>query len=107
MVSFASGGALGNWSRSSMLGDLGMTRILIADDHDVVRKGLRHMLEDQPRWSVVAEAADGQDAIAKALASKPDVAILDYSMPLINGIEAARQIRQRVPTVEVLLFTMH
>ncbi len=83
-----------------------MTRILIADDHEVVRTGVRRTLEDHPGWSVVAEAADGQDAIAKAMATKPDVAILDYMLPLIDGIEATRQIRRRVPSVEVLIFTM-
>lgn len=84
-----------------------MTRILIADDHEVVRSGLRSILEAQPRWDVVAEAADGKDAIRKAIELKPDVAVLDYSLPLINGVEATRQIRARVPTVEVLIFTMH
>ena len=84
-----------------------MTRILIADDHDVVRTGVRHIIEDQPGWSVVAEAADGKDAVAKAIATKPDVAILDYRLPLLDGIEATRQIRRRVPMVEVLIFTMH
>ncbi len=84
-----------------------MTRILIADDHDVVRSGVRHLIEDQPGWSVVAEAADGKDAVAQAIATKPDVAILDYRLPLLDGIEVTRQIRRRVPTVEVLIFTMH
>ena len=58
-----------------------MTRILIADDHAVVRSGVRRVLEDHAGWSVVAEAADGQDAIAQAIATKPDVAILDYNYP--------------------------
>ena len=84
-----------------------MTRILIADDHEVVRKGVRHIIEEHPGWSVVAETADGQDAVAQAIATKPDVAILDYRLPLIDGIEATRQIRRRVPKVEVLIFTMH
>ena len=84
-----------------------MTRILIADDHDVVRTGVRHILEDQPGWSVVAEAADGKDAVAQAITTKPDVAILDYRLPLLDGIEVTRQIRRRVPMVEVLIFTMH
>ena len=84
-----------------------MTRILIADDHDVVRSGIRRIIEDQPGWSVVAEATDGKDAIAKAIATKPDVAVLDYRLPLIDGIEATRQIRRHVPKVEVLIFTMH
>lgn len=84
-----------------------MTRILIADDHDVVRSGLRSILETQQGWTVVGEAADGKDAIRKALELKPDVAVLDYSLPLINGVEATRQIRARFPSVEVLIFTMH
>ena len=84
-----------------------MTRILIADDHAVVRSGVRRILEDHPNWSVVAEAADGKEAITKAIATKPDVAILDHSLPLIDGIEVTRQIRLRVPSIEVLIFTMH
>ena len=84
-----------------------MTRILIADDHEVVRSGLRSIIEDHAGWTVVAEAADGKDAIAKAIATTPDVAILDHSLPLINGVQATRQIRLRVPSVEVLIFTMH
>jgi DNA-binding NarL/FixJ family response regulator len=82
-----------------------MTRILLADDHDVVRSGLRSILE--ARWQVVAEAADGREAVRRAIELKPDVAVLDYSLPLINGVEATRQIRARVPSVEVLIFTMH
>ena len=85
----------------------GVTRILIADDHDVVRAGLRRMLESQPSWEVVAEVADGKDAISKAVETKPDIAVLDYSLPLVNGIEATRQIRARLPKTEVLIFTMH
>jgi DNA-binding NarL/FixJ family response regulator len=84
-----------------------MTRILIADDHAVVRSGVRHIIEGHPNWSVVAEAADGKDAVAKAVATEPDIAILDHSLPLIDGIEVTRQIRLRVPTVKVLIFTMH
>ena len=85
----------------------GVTRILIADDHEVVRAGLRRMLESQPSWEVVAEVADGKDAISKAVETKPDIAVLDYSLPLVNGIEATRQIRARLPKTEVLIFTMH
>jgi DNA-binding NarL/FixJ family response regulator len=84
-----------------------MTRILIADDHEVVRSGLRSILEAQPRWEVVGEAADGKEAIRKAIEVKPDVAVLDYALPLVNGVEATRQIRARIPTVEILIFTMH
>ena len=84
-----------------------MVRILIADDHDVVRSGLRRVLEAQPGWEVVAEAADGRDAIGKARATKPDVAVLDCMMPLLNGVEVTRQIRARVPETQVLIFTVH
>ncbi len=84
-----------------------MTRIMIADDHEVVRSGLRKILESQPKWEVVGEASDGKDAVAKALELKPDIAVLDYALPLVNGIEATRQIRARQPRTEVLIFTMH
>jgi len=91
------------WEKDSTL----VTRILIADDHDVVRSGLRAILEAHPNWEVVAEAADGRDAILKAIEAKPDVAVLDYSLPLVNGVEVTRQIRGRLPRTEVLIFTMH
>jgi DNA-binding NarL/FixJ family response regulator len=84
-----------------------VTRILIADDHEVVRSGLRSILEAHEGWAVVAEACDGREAIGKAVESKPDVAIIDYSLPLMNGVEVTRQIRARVPTAEILIFTMH
>jgi DNA-binding NarL/FixJ family response regulator len=83
------------------------TRILIADDHEVVRLGLRAILEAHEAWAVVAEAENGKDAITKALDCKPDLAIIDYSLPVINGIEAARQIRARLPDTEILIFTGH
>lgn len=84
-----------------------MLRILIADDHDVVRYGLRKVLQAQPGWEVVAEATNGKDAIRDAVATKPDVAVLDCMMPLINGMEATRQIRLRAPKTQVLIFTAH
>jgi len=84
-----------------------MTRILIADDHEVVRSGLRALLEAHEGWEIVAEAENGKDAITKALGSKPDVAIIDYSLPLINGIDVTRQTRACLPNTEVLIFTMH
>ena len=84
-----------------------MTTILIADDHDVVRSGLRALLSAQENFQVVAEAADGKEAVALALATRPDVAIVDYSLPLLNGLEVTRQIRQRSPGTEVIIFTMH
>jgi DNA-binding NarL/FixJ family response regulator len=84
-----------------------MATILIADDHDVVRRGLRALLETRATWRVVAEARDGKAAIASAFRCKPDVAIIDYGLPRLNGIEAARQIRHHLPTTEILIFTMH
>jgi DNA-binding NarL/FixJ family response regulator len=74
-----------------------MIKILIADDHEVVRSGLRALLSEQPNWQVVAEAADGKEAVAQALKTAPDVAIVDHSLPLFNGLEVTRQIRQRRP----------
>jgi DNA-binding NarL/FixJ family response regulator len=71
-----------------------MIWILMADDHDVVRLGLRHMIEAQPTWQVVAEAEDGREVVQKALETKPDVAVTDYRLPLANGVEATRQIRR-------------
>ena len=84
-----------------------MIKILIADDHEVVRSGLRNILEAQPKYDVVAEASNGQEAVRKAFETNPDIAMLDYSMPMINGIEATRQIRAGLPKTEVLIFTMH
>lgn len=84
-----------------------MTRILIADDHDVVRSGLRAILGDQPGWEVIAEAEDGRQAVELAVATQPDIAILDYQLPLMNGVDATRQIRALQPRTEVLIFTMH
>jgi DNA-binding NarL/FixJ family response regulator len=84
-----------------------VTRILIADDHEVVRSGLRSIVEAREGWHVVAEASNGKEAVTKALETKPDVAIVDYSLPIFNGVEVTRQIRLRVPEVEVLIFTMH
>jgi DNA-binding NarL/FixJ family response regulator len=82
-------------------------RILLADDHTVVRQGLRKVLEERPEWEVVAEAGDGREAVRQAEAHKPDVAILDVAMPLLNGIEATRQIARRVPSTRILVLSMH
>ncbi len=81
-------------------------RLLVADDHDVVRKGVRTLLEEQPGWEVAAEAADGREAVEKAKLVQPDVTILDLSMPELNGLEAAREILKSVPT-KVLILTMY
>jgi len=82
-------------------------RILLADDHTVVRQGLRKLLEQRPDWTVVAEAGNGRDAVTQAEQLKPDVAIVDVAMPLLNGIEATRQIVKRSPHTRVLVLTMH
>jgi two-component system response regulator NreC len=82
-------------------------RILLGDDHTIVRQGLRKILEDQPEWEVVAEAADGREAVRQALALEPDVAVLDIGMPLLSGIEAARQILRRLPNLGILILSMH
>jgi len=82
-------------------------RIVIADDHDVVREGLRALLASEAAWQVCGEAVTGRDAVAKVREKKPDVVILDVSMPELNGIEAARQIRRLSPASEVLILTMH
>ena len=84
-----------------------MLRILIADDHDVVRAGLRSVLEARAEWIVVGEARDGKEAIQLANQTKPDIAIIDYGLPVINGIEVIRQIKARHAQAEVLMFTMH
>jgi DNA-binding NarL/FixJ family response regulator len=78
------------------------TRILVADDHEVVRCGLRTILETRPGWTVVAEASDHKSAIAQAIETRPDVAIVDATLPVIGGIEVTRQIRARCPKTEVL-----
>ena len=72
-------------------------RILIADDHDVVRQGVRAVLEGQAGWVVCGEASTGREAVAKAIDLQPDVVVLDISMPELNGLEATRQIRAAVP----------
>jgi DNA-binding NarL/FixJ family response regulator len=82
-------------------------RILLADDHTVVRQGLRKVLEERPEWEVVAEAGDGREAVRRAEELGPDVAILDITMPLLNGVEATRQIVRRSPGTRVLVLTMH
>src|SRR5258705_11337965 len=83
-----------------------MKRILIADDHEAVRSGLRALLEGRAGWEVVAEAHDGNEAVAGAIEKQPDVAIVDHSMPLMTGVEVARRIREHRLATEILLFTM-
>jgi DNA-binding NarL/FixJ family response regulator len=82
-------------------------RILIADDHDLVRRGLKALLLAHPQWSVCAEAQTGREAVVKAEELKPDVVILDVTMPELNGLEAARRILKSCPGTEILVLSMH
>jgi DNA-binding NarL/FixJ family response regulator len=83
------------------------TRILVADDHHIVRSGIRLLLDRQPDLEVVAEAPDGIEAVEQALASRPDLCILDVAMPKMTGLQAAREIRAHMPNVRVLMLSMH
>ncbi len=82
-------------------------RVLLADDHGVVRKGLRFLLERQADMEVVGEAADGREALRLAEASEPDIVIMDIAMPLLNGIEATAQMVKRNPAIGVIILSMH
>jgi len=82
-------------------------RILIADDHELVRRGLRVMLENHPGWEVSGEASDGREAVERTGELKPDLVLLDIGMPNLNGIEAARQILANCPATHILILTMH
>jgi DNA-binding NarL/FixJ family response regulator len=82
-------------------------RLLIADDHEVVRRGLGAVLESQPGWRVVAEGANGREAVELARQHKPDVVILDIGMPELNGLEATVQILKELPRTQVLILTVH
>ena len=82
-------------------------RLVLADDHEIMRVGLRSLLESQINWSVVGEAIDGEEAVEMVLALKPDVALLDIAMPKISGLEAARQILLQVPRTKILLLSAH
>lgn len=82
-------------------------RILIADDHEIVRHGIRTLIAEHPGWEVCGEAVDGRDAVEKARALRPDLALLDVGMPNLNGLDAARRILAFAPRTRVLILTMH
>ena len=82
-------------------------RILLADDHELLRQGLRTLIEGQSDWQVCGEASTGREAVAKARELKPDIVVMDFTMPELNGMEATRQIRAALPRTQVLLLTMH
>ena len=82
-------------------------RILIVDDHAVIRRGLHALLRTQAGWEVVGEAANGPDAVKKVNQIKPDVVVMDITMPVMNGLDATRLIMETTPQTKVLIFTMH
>lgn len=82
-------------------------RIVIADDHEVVRSGLRQLLLERKGWQVVGEAVTGRQAVAMASETRPDVVVMDIAMPELNGLEAARQIRKLLPNTEIVMLTLH
>jgi len=82
-------------------------RVLLADDHNLIRAGLRLVAEQQPDLTVAGEAADGRQAVAMAHSLKPDVVVMDIGMPDLNGIEAARQIRESLPDTQIVMLSMH
>jgi DNA-binding NarL/FixJ family response regulator len=82
-------------------------RVMLADDHAVVRRGLRTLIEGVPGWEVCAEAADGNETVALATQARPDILIMDLSMPGLGGVDATIQIRKILPQIEVLILTMH
>ena len=86
---------------------MGKVRVIIADDHAIVREGVRIILEGQPDIEVVGEATEGRDAINKALQLQPDVVIMDITMPGMSGLEATRQIKHQAPDIKILVLTMH
>ena len=82
-------------------------RILVADDHEVMRMGIRNLLESVPNWSVYAEARTGVEAVELALLSSPDIIIMDITMPEMNGLEAAAKIAVERPEIPVIMFSLH
>jgi two-component system response regulator NreC len=82
-------------------------RIILADDHTLVREGLRKILEAQPGWQVIGEAADGREAVRQVLELKPDLVVMDLAMPQLSGVDAIQQIVRRLPSTRVLVLSMH
>ena len=82
-------------------------KVLLADDHTIVRKGIRSLLDDEPNIEVVGEAEDGHETLEKVDSRNPDIVLMDSTMPVLNGLEATRQIKKRFPSVKVLVLTMH
>ena len=87
--------------------DMSKIRVLLAEDHTLVRKGIRLLLDEERDIEIVGEADNGRDAVAQAKALAPDIVVMDHTMPLLNGLEATRQIRKLLPEVRILILTMH
>ena len=86
---------------------MGELSILVADDHEIVRQGIRNILQPQSHWTVVAEASNGNEAVEKSTELKPQVALIDVGMPEMNGLEATRRIREALPQTEVVILSVH
>lgn len=82
-------------------------RVIIVDDHDAIRRGIRQLLDSKPYYQVVGEAANGREGLELARETQPDIAILDYSLPELNGLDLSHALKREVPRVEILLYTMH
>jgi DNA-binding NarL/FixJ family response regulator len=82
-------------------------RILLVDDHEVMRRGIRALLSGDPGWDIAAEAQDGREAVEKVQELHPDLVVLDLTMPVMNGLEAAKEIRKIAPATKILIFSMH
>jgi DNA-binding NarL/FixJ family response regulator len=87
--------------------EVDMTRIFLAEDHDIVRRGLCALLEEQPGWTVCGEASNGMEAVDAIIAQAPNVAIVDYALPMLNGLEVIRKVHRAAADIQTLMFTQH
>ncbi|HEX4067435.1 MAG TPA: response regulator, partial [Acidobacteriaceae bacterium] len=108
-AAYEPGSLLPGWPNESSAAkqDRSRKQILIADDHELLRRGIRAMLENEAGWEICGEAVNGQDAVDKAAALRPDLVILDINMPVLNGLAAVRQMLRSAPETKILVFTVH